>query len=207
LKKIMRVLGTAAMTVACTLGWISSTAAEESIVFDDPEVYSLITTYYEAICSGDVDTLRTLTDGDEVDFETITEGAYYSEAYEYISTYSIPGPDEGSYVIFACNDLRLKDIDTLAAGMSVFYAVTVDGQLQLAAGDWPYEYIAEQQSRDEIQTLISTTEYWYSYAKATDPELAAFAESLIDEQDDETGSVDEEAIENANESVGESFGE
>jgi len=122
------------------------------------------------------------------------------EGFENISTYSKAGPVDGSYVVYAYYEGRIKGISTAVPSLSRLYVVTNDSG-NLVVTDWNSstevaDYIAQVSSDDDVQALVADVNRQCEAAQEADPELAAFMEALANgtatEQDTESDDSDEE---------------
>ena len=94
---------------------------------EDSAVYKLISDYYTAYAAGDVDTLATLADPIS-DFEKsyIAFLSDYLEAYEINEIYSQPGVSDDDLLVSVSENMKFKDIESVAPGMDFFYVVKSD---------------------------------------------------------------------------------
>ena len=97
------------------------------------EINSFFTKYYNALAEADFDTLADMgevLDDDVKAKRTVRAG--YTEDYENMSCYTVEGPESDSYIVFVYYEIKFKNIDTLAPGLSTFYLGTAgDGSLFL----------------------------------------------------------------------------
>ena len=92
------------------------------------ELVDLITNYYNAYASGDTETMEEFVSPFSDDEKSyIGALSDYYEKYENITSYSIQGATEDSYLVSAVFDLKFYEVDTPAPGMDFFY-VERDGK-------------------------------------------------------------------------------
>lgn len=169
----------------------NSTAQETSIPVPDTElevdayqtVNELVNTYFTAMASGDVDTLAGIcSELDETEKIRIQKKAEYTEKYENFTCYTKPGPVENSYIVFAYYEIKFKNIDTLAPGLTSLYVRTNDdGSLYVYDGELTAEvndYIKSIASQDDVVELLNQVDTKYSEAAAADASLKSFMEAL-----------------------------
>ena len=123
-------------------------AVEEELKKDaDENVTALIRDYYTALGKRDVESVKKLVDNlDETEAKQI-ENAQTIEDYTVASVYTKKGITEGSYLVLAEFDYKLKGIDTRVPGLSALFVKTDEtGKL----------YIATQNITDEEKTFYDS---------------------------------------------------
>lgn len=144
---------------------------------NDAKVLTTMTAYYEARTNGDSATLRKLNPSmDDQEEANILNS--YVESYSDISTYSMPGLTDGSYLVYVCYNGKVKEIDTLVPSLIEYYLMTDEtGGLYIAdtEGDAQVEAFCQQaQDTTEVQDLISSVNRELDAAKESDPALKEF---------------------------------
>jgi len=87
-----------------------------------PEINQLITDYYSAMMSFDMEWMESLvSDITRIDQNLIRAKLEYIESISNIVCYTTEGPTEGTYRVYVYYDLKLKGIDTLAPALSAMY--------------------------------------------------------------------------------------
>ena len=87
-----------------------------------PEINQLITDYYSAMMSFDMEWMEGLvSDITRIDQNLIRAKLEYIESISNIVCYTTEGPTEGTYRVYVYYDLKLKGIDTLAPALSAMY--------------------------------------------------------------------------------------
>ena len=106
----------------------------------------------------------------------------YVEKYENINCYTKPGPYEGSYVVFATYDLKLKDWEQTAPGLiTIFVCTDTDGSLYVHTGDFEEklaDYIREVSAQDDVTALLNEVDSNYNEILDSDSDFAAYMNSL-----------------------------
>ena len=167
------------------------------------EINSFFTKYYTALAEADFDTLTDM--GEEIDDDIKakrTVRASYTEDYENMSCYTVDGPEDDSYIVFVYYEIKFKNIDTLAPGLSTFFIVKDEDSYKLkdisGLPDNEKEYITEVASSDDVQELLEQVDALYQKNTEADATLAAFMTSLqtkIDAADASTADSDSDATE------------
>ena len=157
---------------------------EELQVDAYPEVNALVSSYFTAMASGDVDTLSTIcSDLDDAAKIRIQEKANYTESYDNLKCYTKPGPIPNSYIVFAYYQIKYVNIDTKAPGLSSLYVCTDDntGQLYVYNGDLSENvsnYIKGVAAQEDVVALLSQVDTEYNAAIESDNTLKAFMDAL-----------------------------
>lgn len=125
---------------------------------EDKEIYQLVTNYFEAKKTVNMDALSTLvSDINQIDREKFTAMAAYVEDYQNINCYVIKSEDTDACRVYVKYDMKLKNIETLAPCLSAFYVTTTsDGgyAIYLSALDEDQEdFIASADKNMEIVAL------------------------------------------------------
>ncbi len=147
-----------------------------------PDVNELVTKYYTALGNKDIETIRTLVDElNESDEAQITR-AQFIENYTDVNVYTVSGAEEGSYIVFAEYNYKLRNIDTPAPGLSQLYVKTdADGKLfiytqELTADE--QKMIDEAIQDESVQNLKNEVNQKVAEAKASDEMLAQVLDQL-----------------------------
>ncbi|MGI6007642.1 MAG: SH3 domain-containing protein [Ruminococcus sp.] len=147
-----------------------------------PEVTTVIQTYYTALGNKDIAGIESVVDSlDATEEAKITKDAYI-ENYDNVETYTVEGPSEGTYVVYACYTYKFRDIDTEVPGLSRLYVCTDDsGRLYIATeeqDEQTQEYIDNTLNLKEVQDLRQQVETEYNEALESDEDLKNFVENL-----------------------------
>lgn len=179
-------------------GESSSATAEGAIdVPDEPmkenefaEVNALVERYFTAMADGDTDTLAAMCSRlDDKEQIRIQKKAEYTENYANLVCYTKPGPEENSYIVFAYYEIKFKNIDTLAPGLTSLFLMTNEaGELYVYDDDMSEsvrEYIREIAAQDDVVDLLNTVDAKYSAASDSDETLKNFMDALPTALDDQ----------------------
>ena len=147
-----------------------------------PEVTTVIQTYYTALGNKDTAGIKSVVDSlDATEEAKITKDPYI-EDYGDVETYTVEGPSEGTYVVFARYTYKFKDIDTAVPGLSQLYVCTdEDGKLYIATREQDQqtqEYIENTLDLQEVQELREEVEVDYETALESDENLRDFIENI-----------------------------
>ena len=147
-----------------------------------PEVTTVIQTYYTALGNKDTAGIKSVVDSlDATEEAKITKDPYI-EDYGDVETYTVEGPSEGTYVVFARYTYKFKDIDTAVPGLSQLYVCTdEDGKLYIATREQDQqtqEYIENTLDLQEVQELREEVEADYETALESDENLRDFIENI-----------------------------
>ncbi len=148
------------------------------------DINSFFTEYYQAVAEGDTDKMAEMGNTlDEEDKAKLQVKAGYTEDYENMSCYTKPGPEDNSYIVFVYYEIKYKNIDSLAPGLSTFYLCeNSDGSYYLKdIGSLPQnmkDYITEIANQSDVQNLLAEVDKLYATNTESDPTLAAFMDSL-----------------------------
>lgn len=155
-----------------------------------PEVNDLVDKYFLAMADGDTDTLAAMCSRlDDKEQIRIRKKAEYTENYANLVCYTKPGPEENSYIVFAYYEIKFKNIDTLAPGLtSLFLETNENGELYVYDDEMSEpvrEYIREIAAQDDVVDLLNTVDAKYSEAADSDETLKNFMEALPTALDDQ----------------------
>ncbi len=152
------------------------------------EVNSFFTEYYQAYAEGDIGKIQDM--GVVVDAEEEAEirvKAAYTEDYENMSCFTKPGPEDDSYIVFVYYEVKFKNIDTLAPGLTTFYLCSNGGDFIVKdLGSLPQnmrDYITTIANQDDVQELLEQVDTLYTTNIENDPTLNAFMVSMQAEVD------------------------
>lgn len=154
------------------------TSNSSSLQKDDSAILNLVKKYYTAIASKDTATLATIVDpwNDEIQKSILANDVI--ESYDNISTYSKAGPSNGTYVVYAYYDGKIKNISTEAPSLALLYLVTNDSG-DLVVGDRNAsteiaDFISKSTAASDVQALKNDVNQKLLDAEASDADLQAF---------------------------------
>ena len=175
----------------------SSTAPEasSSLKKDDASILELVKQYYTAVAAKDTATLATIVSPWTDDMQSSILSNTMIESYDNISTYSKAGPSDGTYVVYAYYDGKIKDISTEAPSLALLYVVTDDSG-SLVVGDRNAstevaDFISKATAASDVQALKNDVNQKLLEAENSDPDLKAFLDSQSSGALGETESVTE----------------
>jgi len=89
------------------------------------DLFTLVATYYNAYATGDVETIKSITNFlDETDEIKIPEMSQYIESYPQITIYTKPGPADSSYLVYVYFQMTVYGFEDKISGMESFYVCT-----------------------------------------------------------------------------------
>ena len=162
----------------------AETAAQgtSSLTKDDSAILTLVKKYYEAAAAKDIATLETICDpwNEEVKESILQNNVIQS--YDNISTYSKKGPVDNSFVVYTYYEGKIANIDTEVPSLTMLYlTMNEEGNLVVSdrkASQEVADYIASVSSDADVQALIADVNKKCEEAKASDPALKEFMDSL-----------------------------
>jgi hypothetical protein len=169
-----------------------------SLVKDQQDVLTFVTSYYNARANKDYDTLATLCETfDDTTQEDLEKQDAAIESYDNIITYSKAGMTDGSYVVYVYFDAKVTGIDTEAPNLRELYLVTDEsGSLVITDKDSNAEqkaYIENMRTDDDVQALIADVEKKLSDATSKDEALKNFVKSGTTSTDTQSDDGEDDA--------------
>lgn len=148
-----------------------------------PEITELVRQYFDASVKVDMDALTELvSDISHVDEELLRLKYEYVDEYQNIECYTAAAPNPGCYVVYVVSDLKIRDIDTTAPGLTSIYVSTrEDGSLCVYLGvldEATQNYIASADQSVKVKGLIDTVEKNLQEKVTADEKLKQFYENL-----------------------------
>jgi hypothetical protein len=95
----------------------------------------------------------------------------------------LDGPKEGTYLVYVYSELKLKDIETLAPGLTRLFIITDDdGSLKVffGADSEVEEFIKENDETDVVKKLVEKVETRMEEALSQDEDLREFNKALTE---------------------------
>lgn len=177
-----------------------------------PEINNLMSTFYQALANGDVETIKSIKDyTDETELITFEKKSEFIENYENIVCYTKDGIEDNTYYVYVSYDVKFVDIETTAPGLNTWYVYTNnDGALQID-GDMDETVTATLKlvtNQDDVVDLFNKVDVKYNEAIASDEALSSFLAELPDriktsvgvalaQMEAETNAAEQEISENA----------
>lgn len=150
-----------------------------------PEVNTLVEAFYTAWGQKDVAKMKELTDQFNATDEAKVTNASYIEGYSNIEVYTKKGLEKDSYVVFVSYDLKFKDVQTAAPGLSELYVFKNDSGNYVIHNDdndaEVQECIEKTRQEQDVIDLIAQVETKLNEAMASDEALKNFEEQLGEE--------------------------
>ena len=139
---------------------VPDVALEEDAYAD---VNALVNQYFAAMTTGDTAAITAMKDtAAQEDLIKIEKESAYIDEFDNIKVYTKPGPLTNSYVTFAYYEIKFKDINTLAPGLTTLYICPrEDGSLYICDGDLDDNttaYIKSVVAQDDVVDLFSMVE-------------------------------------------------
>ena len=149
------------------------------------DINALIGTYLKASVEADIDTLHTVvSETEQVTKEELQRWYEYVEEIKNIDCYTLPGPDEGSYIVYVYYEMKIVDIETLAPGLIQLYVCKAEDDNYVILINQLDEVIQEARNvaleREDVQNLIATVNNNLNEAVAADEKLKSFVTTLND---------------------------
>lgn len=157
--------------------------AVEFAAENNAQVSAVATTYYQALAAKDMDTVKSCVDSLASEDETQILEEDMVEAYNDIITYTLNGPEEGTYIAFVSYNCKYKNIDTQLPMLTELYMYTnTEGNLVIASDVESDAAIAEAMNdaleQDDVKSLVGNVQASYDQAMESDADLKAYVESL-----------------------------
>ena len=168
----------------------------------------LVSKYLDCIVNGDVDALESivdeLSDADKEEVKKLDK-AYesYSDlkcSYHSIQIQYKKGPDEDSYIVFVCCDMKIAGVETLAPYISCLYIGPKDesGNRYIRYNNVEEDqtlqaYVQELEQDPEVKALYDDVNARYQEALNSDPTLAEFVQNATGKANENTETAEEEA--------------
>jgi uncharacterized protein YgiM (DUF1202 family) len=146
------------------------------------EVNQLMNRFYNALASGDTDTIRELRDyNDDTEILQYEKKSEYIESYDDIVCYTKSGIEDNSYFVYVSYNAKFVGIDTKAPGLNAFFVypnedgnLIIDGNMEddIAAA---FKLVTNQ---EDVVDLYNRIDVNYKEAVSADAELDSMATEL-----------------------------
>jgi hypothetical protein len=160
----------------------SESETSSPLVQNDAAILDLVQRYYTAVVSKDIDTLKQIVESLDEDAQQAIFDNNFVESYNNMTVYSKNGPVEGSYVVYACYDGKIIDVDTMAPSLSLLYICTNDdGSLYVAdphSDEQVEAFINKTSAEPDVAALLADVEKRYAEAEESDPNLKSTMKAL-----------------------------
>ena len=147
---------------------------------NDPN--DLIQIYYHHYASGNVKKIKRIYKGlDDDHINKIKKIPDYIEEFEIVETYTKPGPDEGTYVVFVYNKVKLKEYEKLIPSIDTFYIcpdrfgnLYINGEVT----DEVDKYIKEMTYQSDINDLNNKVAKEYNELYESDKDFGSLINNI-----------------------------
>ena len=161
----------------------------------------LVSKYLDCIVNGDVDALESIVDElSDTDKEEVKKLDKAYESYSDLKCYTKKGPDEDSYIVFVCCDMKIAGVETLAPYISCLYIGPKDesGNRYIRYNNVEEDqtlqaYVQELEQDPEVKALYDDVNARYQEALNSDPTLAEFVQNATGKANENTEAAEEEA--------------
>lgn len=161
----------------------------------------LVSKYLDCIVNGDVDALESIVDElSDADKEEVKKLDKAYESYSDLKCYTKKGPDEDSYIVFVCCDMKIAGVETLAPYISCLYIGSKDesGNRYIRYNNVEEDqtlqaYVQELEQDPEVKALYDDVNARYQEALNSDPTLAEFVQNATGKANENTETAEEEA--------------
>lgn len=173
---------------------------------ENPDIWTLVCTYYNAVAVGDLETIQSICDVvTETELLRFEEMAKYIDVYPALEVYTKEGPEEGSTMVYVYYKVTFSGLEEQFPGYQAHYVCTrEDGSLYMKKGessDEVNEYNLTVSTQDDVVELNNKITVEYEELMQNNPQAMQY----LTELDAEVGKAVGERLaqQNATESTGE----
>ncbi|WP_051835177.1 hypothetical protein [Lacrimispora celerecrescens] len=182
-------------------GTPSESAKEEVTLQEEaiPAIHDLMEAYFKARKTCDIEAL-TKVFGDTCSGEALREQetrmeeeVKFYQSFENLVCYTVPGVDDGDYVVYARFDIKFRQAETLAPSLVVCYVKTAaDGSYYLVAdtSTEQSELMERANQSEAVQKLAKEVNSGLENALKSDENLLAVYHLLMDEKEEPEETTD-----------------
>lgn len=150
---------------------------------EEGAIYSLVATYYNAMATGDEDTLRSVCDEiSDKDMYRYLELAQYIDYYPTLEIYTKTGPEEGSVIAYVYYKIAFVGHEEEVPGYQALYICTNDqGELYIKRGENSQEvndYIKKVSTQDDVVEFNNKITVEYNELMVEHPEVLQYISEL-----------------------------
>lgn len=165
-----------------------------------PAINELVKKYMSAKASCDYETLRKLVnDTSVIDEDDLRAKSEYIEDYKNIVCYTLNGPTEDTFIVYAYEDLKILNVNTLAPGMTRLYIkLDESGNPYIYLGaidDDTQKFIEETSKNQAVIDVINSVNKKLDEAETKDEELKKFIEERSNASTSDDKSTNDKADE------------
>ena len=163
----------------------TETATEEVplVANEEGAIYTLIATYYNAMATGDEETLRSVCDEiSDKDMYRYVEMSQYIDYYPTLEIYTKTGPEEGSVIAYVYYKISFVGHEEEVPGYQALYICTNDqGGLYIKRGENSEEvneYIKTVSTQDDVVEFNNKITVEYNELMVDHPEVLQYISEL-----------------------------
>lgn len=163
----------------------TETATEEVplVANEEGAIYTLIATYYNAMATGDEETLRSVCDEiSDKDMYRYVELSQYIDYYPTLEIYTKTGPEEGSVIAYVYYKISFVGHEEEVPGYQALYICTNDqGGLYIKRGENSEEvneYIKAVSTQDDVVEFNNKITVEYNELMVDHPEVLQYISEL-----------------------------
>ena len=163
----------------------TETATEEVplVANEEGAIYTLIATYYNAMATGDEETLRSVCDEiSDKDMYRYVELSQYIDYYPTLEIYTKTGPEEGSVIAYVYYKISFVGHEEEVPGYQALYICTNDqGGLYIKRGENSEEvneYIKTVSTQDDVVEFNNKITVEYNELMVDHPEVLQYIREL-----------------------------
>ncbi len=163
----------------------TETATEEVplVANEEGAIYTLIATYYNAMATGDEETLRSVCDEiSDKDMYRYVELSQYIDYYPTLEIYTKMGPEEGSVIAYVYYKISFVGHEEEVPGYQALYICTNDqGGLYIKRGENSEEvneYIKTVSTQDDVVEFNNKITVEYNELMVDHPEVLQYISEL-----------------------------
>ena len=163
----------------------TETATEDVplVANEEGAIYTLIATYYNAMATGDEETLRSVCDEiSDKDMYRYVELSQYIDYYPTLEIYTKAGPEEGSVIAYVYYKISFVGHEEEVPGYQALYICTNDqGGLYIKRGENSEEvneYIKTVSTQDDVVEFNNKITVEYNELMVNHPEVLQYISEL-----------------------------
>lgn len=147
-----------------------------------PEINTLMTTYYNALATCDMETVQSVMDYiSETDLIQLKSKNEFVESYNNIVCYTRDGISENSYFVYVTYEAKFNDFDALVPGVTTHYVYTAeDGSLKIAKemNEQVNAALMLTSCQDDVVDIFNKVDVEYKEILASNEELSTFLSEM-----------------------------
>lgn len=158
-------------------------AGTEFAAENNAQVSAVATTYFTALAAKDMETVKKSVDTLSAEDKAQIEAEDKVESYNDIITYTLDGPEDGTYIAFVSYNCKYREIETQLPMLVELYMYTGSGGSLVIASDVESDpeltaAMNEALQQEKVKELVGNVNASYEQALESDPELKAYVESI-----------------------------